>query len=173
MTTNHSGNQVFETAFQMHKNKVYDFALRLLGNRDAAADVTQETFIRLFKTLQDGNGIKNVESWLFIVNRNLCLKSLRDQRHTEPLDDITETTVAAPDEHSADRSTLRRAISRLEIGHREALILREYSGLTYSEMAEILQTTESAIKSLLFRARVQLKEEFARCRAERDRYELR
>jgi RNA polymerase sigma-70 factor, ECF subfamily len=173
MTANHTGNRAFETAFQTHKNKVYDFALRMLGSRDAAADVTQETFIRLFKTLQDGGGIQNVESWLFIVNRNLCLNSLRDQHPAEPLDEMTETTPVAPDEHSAERHALRRAMSRLETGHREALILREYSGLSYGEMAEILETTESAIKSLLFRARIRLKEEFARCREERDRYELR
>jgi RNA polymerase sigma-70 factor, ECF subfamily len=173
MTAKHNGNRAFETAFQMHKNKVYDFALRMLGSRESAADVTQETFIRLFKTLQVGNGIQNIESWLFIVNRNLCFNHLRDQRPSAALDSVEDTTSVVQDEHSTDRDTLRRAMSRLEVGHREALILREYSGLTYGEMAEILETTESAIKSLLFRARVRLKEEFVRCRAERDKYELR
>ena len=164
----------FETAFHGHKHSVYDFAVRMLGSRDAAADVVQEVFVRFYRALsENGEAIQDTRSWLFIVNRNLCLKQIRSRRNDAPL----ETAENLPDleNHSLDpdHRDLRTAMAGLEPKHREALLLREYSGFTYREMGEILEISEPAVKSLLYKSRAQLREVFTKIKAQRDRYEVR
>jgi RNA polymerase sigma-70 factor (ECF subfamily) len=168
------GNILFESTFHSHKHSVYDFAVRMLGNREAAADVTQEVFIRLYNTLSENHsGINDIPSWLFIVNRNLCLKQIRARKSETDLAAAENIRGNGDSSLNPDHRDLRKAMALLEPGHREALVLREYSGFTYREMAEILEITEAAVKSLLYKARVQLRGLFMKCKAQRERYEVR
>ncbi len=167
------GQAKFEIIFHGHKHSVYDFAVRMLGSRDAAADVTQEVFIRLHKTLSENdNGIQDIRAWLFIVNRNLCFSRIRGRRPDTPLE-VAENIPGDGDASlDPDHRDLRKAMAAVDSRHREALLLREYSGFSYREMAEILEITEPAVKSLLYKARVQLRDVFMKYKAQRDSYEV-
>ena len=164
----------FEAFFHSYKHSVYDFALRMLGSSEAAADVVQEVFLRLHNTLsEDHSEIADVKAWLFIANRNLCLKSIRAKRSEAPLE-AAENLPGEPDASlDPDHRDLRKAMTVLDPGHREALLLREYSGFNYQEIAGILEISLPAVKSLLYKARVELRDTFMKYKAQRDRYELR
>jgi RNA polymerase sigma-70 factor (ECF subfamily) len=132
----------------------------MLNNRDTAGDITQEAFIRLYNNLNDNANIKNPKNWLFIITRNLCLNNLRDGRREISIDRSQNDEALVYNSRSSKYIQLRNALNKLDILHREALILKEYQGFTYEEIGKILNKSVSAVRSLLYKARVQLKENF-------------
>ena len=79
--------------FQPHKDRVYNFALRMLDDPDRAADITQDVFIRLFEMLRDQRTIDSPPAWLIVSARNLCLNALRTSRITRLLNELDEPAV--------------------------------------------------------------------------------
>lgn len=155
-----NGNShAFETLFHRYKNQTYNFAYKMLGDKQTASDVTQEVFIKLFKSQNHAKTIDNPKNWLFILTRNLCLNKLRDSKREIGLETLEEES---SDNQIQDIHVqkLKKALNQLEPNFKEALILRAYQGLSYQEISEILAISVSAVKSLLFRARVRLKEIF-------------
>lgn len=156
--TNITGKRLFTAAFEAHKNHIYDFALRMLGDADSAGDITQEAFIRLYRSLTDHTAIVDIKSWLFVCTRNLCLNYRRDRGREVSLDDApasAEPTTAEPDSRI---QAVRIALAALDSGYREALILKEMQGFSYQEIGRILQITVPAVRSLLYKARLALRE---------------
>lgn len=157
----HNGNPgAFETLFHRHKNQIYDFSYKMLGNKESAGDVTQEVFIKLFKNQNNPAKINNLRNWLFILTRNLCLNRIRDTKNEISIESISSEKIEAKKYSDLQILKLQRALIKLEPNLRESLILREYQGFSYKEMSEILGLSTSAVKSLLFRARLKLKEIF-------------
>jgi RNA polymerase sigma-70 factor (ECF subfamily) len=156
-----NGNpRAFGTLFQSYKNRIYNFAYKMLGEKDSAGDITQEVFIKLFKSQNNPARINNLKSWLFILTRNLCLNRIRDTKKEISLGSI-DANKSGGDEFSVLQSLkLQRALVKLEPDLKEALILREYQGFSYAEISDILGLSVSGVKSLLFRARIRLKEIF-------------
>jgi RNA polymerase sigma-70 factor (ECF subfamily) len=161
-------SEKFETIFQKHKNGIYNYALRLLGERETANDVVQEVFTRLFER-QNGNygRIANIKGWLFIAARNFCLNIKRDKRRKAKLTPEIVGSLSSANPVDARVVILEKAMQSLDLKFREALILREFEGFSYIEMAEILGLSKPAVKSLLFRARVTLREEYDKIYSER------
>ncbi len=149
----------FETLFHRYKNQTYNFAYKMLGDRQTAGDITQEVFIKLFKSPNHSQPISNPKNWLFILTRNLCLNQLRDSKKEIRLEAIEEESLENQIQDSGVQK-VKQALSQLEPNLKEALVLREYQGFSYQEIAEILDISVSAVKSLIFRARVRLKEIF-------------
>jgi RNA polymerase sigma-70 factor (ECF subfamily) len=162
----------FTHLFHLHKNHTYDFVLKMLGDKDAAADIIQDVFIRLHEHLSKRRPIDDVRSWLFIVARNLCLNYLRRHRKQQPLDcviDSLEHSYTASDTRVA---ALRKAVDRLESPYKEGLILKVYQGFAYTEIAEILGTTVPAVRAILYKARTRLRDDLNRISTKGDSYEL-
>lgn len=153
-------NKRFGEIFCGHKDRVYNFALRMLGDRDAAGDITQEVFLRLYKAIDSNPAILNMQSWLFILTRNLCLNKIRDTKKEVSLD--TEMREALTDSGCDDSriAMVRRALMCLETRYREILVLKEYQGLSYNEIGDVLGLTAPAVRSLLYKARISLRENF-------------
>ena len=161
MTDSDTGkNKKFREIFDRYKNRTYDFALRMLGDRDAAGDITQEVFLRLYKAIDSNPGIGNMQSWLFILTRNLCLNNIRDSRKQVSIEEMNFDSTVGSDFGNAGVIQIRKAMSALDEKYREALVLKEYEGFTYSEISGILGVTVPAVRSLLYKARLQLKENF-------------
>lgn len=155
-----NGNpKAFETLFHRYKDRMYNFAYKMLGNEDSAGDVTQEVFIKLFRSRNNTNQINNLKNYLFVSTRNICLNKIRDQKSQIGLEDI-EDLPGKNESLEPQNLKIQRALAELEPGLKEALILREYQGFSYKEISEILGLSGSAVKSLLFRARARLKEIF-------------
>lgn len=158
--------QAFAELVELHQQAVYNLAYRMLGNVDEAEDATQETFLRAYQHLRRYDPTRPFKTWLLSIASNYCIDCIRKRRLTwlsidEPLPPHPALTSSetAP-EHAAMDSEQAAAIQSLLNGlapdYRAAVILRYWYDMSYAEIAEALETSESAIKSRLFRARQML-----------------
>ena len=155
----------FWTDFAQHYTDLYRFAYRLLGRSTAAEDVVQETFLRAARNhakLLEGEPARR---WLFVVARNLCVSHMRHAaRHPEvPLDAGPETRSQWPNPAEAVDASERAgfvkdAVAQLPPAMREVVVLREYEGMDYAQIADIVGCSLGTVKSRLARARAQLRE---------------
>ena len=158
-----------EELARRYRGPAYVLALQLLGNREDALDVAQEAMLRLFATLGRLTPGRAVRPWLLAIVRNQARDLWRRQRvrRTEPIDGTgeglaTELIARAPDpEEAAGREELRRrvwrALSRLSEDHREIVVLRDFHGLSYEEIAHVLDIKIGTVMSRLHAARRQLR----------------
>lgn len=136
----------------------FRLAVRMLGDRSEADDVTQEALIRLFRAAPGWRpGGAKVTSWLYQVTANLCRDRLR-QRRPEPLDEVTEPMDAAvgPEDRLTDMArsdALSRALSDLPERQRLAVVLRHLEGLSNPEIAAIMDIGTEAVESLTARGK--------------------
>jgi RNA polymerase sigma-70 factor (ECF subfamily) len=134
----------------------------LLRDRAEAEDATQQTFLSAHRALLNGTDPREPAAWLATIARNECWTQVR-ARMREPLSvSELETTSSEPDPYAeavrrADLVALWSAIKELPRPQRDALLLREFGGLSYDELAEALAVSGSAVESLLFRARQRLR----------------
>jgi RNA polymerase sigma-70 factor (ECF subfamily) len=157
-----------------HQRLVFGLALNLLGNRDEALDLSQEVFLRVFRTLSTFRGQSSLRTWIYriVVNQARNRQRWWRRRHRDAqvsLDehlrkngDFESTHEAPPDHVLASKETAERiwrALDRLPFDQRTALILREIDGLRYEEIAFSLDIAVGTVKSRLTRARHSLRAE--------------
>lgn len=146
-----------EAIVRRHQAGVYRVALRMLGSRADAQDVTQETFVRAWRSLGRFRGDSAVSTWLYRIVTRRCLDVIATRRTTEYLDDDLQTSATDPSESAEQRERLQavtRAIAMLPAEQRAALVLREFESLSYQEVADVLGTTVPAVKGRIHRARI-------------------
>lgn len=158
----------FTRLYERYKDAIYAYCLRLLKDTDSAEDATQETF---FKILRETASLHNPESfrgWLFRIARNEAYTILRPTRFVAPTNDENVWENISDGETLLDeiiateqRDLIQTILGELKVEYREVLILREYQGLSYAEIAEITGDTESSVKSRLFKARKALSKKLA------------
>jgi RNA polymerase sigma-70 factor (ECF subfamily) len=158
-----------EELARRYRGPAYVLALQLLGNREDALDVAQEAMLRLFATLGRLTPGRAVRPWLLAIVRNQARDLWRRQRvrRTEPIEGraerlAAELIVRAPDpEEATGRAELRRwvwrALARLSEDHREIVVLRDFHGLSYDEIAHVLDIKAGTVMSRLHAARRQLR----------------
>jgi RNA polymerase sigma-70 factor, ECF subfamily len=156
----------FLELYDRHREPIYRFAYRVLGEVDIAEDVTHDCFLSLIRKPENFRpGRASLRTYLFAAARNLALKHFRSTGRETGLDEMAEEP-QLPQRHGPLRklldeelaSEVRRAVFSLPPMQREALILFEYEGLSLAEIAEITDADVGAIKGRLYRARGQLKE---------------
>ncbi len=156
-------NLAFTALYNRHKRSVFVFCSKMLMNSEKAKDVVQETFLRIFEHREQLTHPSRFRSWVFAIARNQCLTAFRHSKH-EAAEEVEFDLVNASSDESPEESLERhqnsdlvnKYLSRSRIEYREVLILREYQNLSYREIAETLGSTESAIKSRIFKARQRL-----------------
>lgn len=150
----------FETLMRRHLPRVHGLAQTMVG-AGAADDVVQEVLVSVHRALKSFRGDAQFSTWLHRVALNACYKALR-ARPTIALDDVLEPVAphdpARAGETAALRETLARALARLPDEQREAIALRELSGLEYAEIAEITGVELGTVKSRIARGRAALKD---------------
>lgn len=161
----------FEKLVTEYEKAVYAIAQRMTGNAEDAADMTQETFIKAYNSLQSFRGDSKFSVWLYRIANNVCLDFLRsrNRRPTVSLsaedDDGEETQLDIADESqspelllesSLTRDAVRRGLDALPPDYRQILLLREIHGLSYEEIASALGIESGTVKSRIFRARKRL-----------------
>ena len=148
---------VFDDIFAAYQDRIYNCVYRLMGNSEDAYDLTQETFLRAYSALPKIDRELKVGPWLYRIATNLCMDQLRRRKliRWEPLENLL--SVFHPKQAAKDgpesREMVHRVLERLSPRYRACLVLREYQDMSCEEIAEVLGTTRSAVKSLLFRAR--------------------
>lgn len=166
-----SDEQDFIILMQQNQERVYRLALHLLGNEEEAKDATQEAFVKAWKKL---NMLRweTSQAWLLRITVNLCLDWLRRRKFTgdfseerDGSQDSFEYQLPDPGSNPLEQCLdeemqmkVRWAISKLPSPHRAVVILRDLEGLSYQEIAEMLNVKISKVKSNLFRGRRKLKE---------------
>src|SRR6476469_1428719 len=154
----------FDEIFESYHERIYNCIYRLVGNPEEAHDLTQETFLRAYSALPKIKGELKVGPWLYRIATNLCMDQLRRRKliRWEPIDSLISVFhPKSVSKDSPERETLRqesremvhRVLEKLPPKYKACLVLREYQDMSCEEIAEVLGTTRSAVKSLLFRAR--------------------
>jgi RNA polymerase sigma-70 factor, ECF subfamily len=153
----------FDQLMRLHEKQVLSTALRILGSMEDAQDAAQETFLRLYKSLNRLPDILEIKSWLYRVTVNVCRDALRKRlRHrTEQLSGPDPASIA-PDPELAwmnqERGRLvEMALTTLPEKERAAIVLRDVEGLSTREVAGILGSSEVTVRSQICVARGKLK----------------
>jgi len=172
------GDQVaWEEIVRQHRRKVFNIAYKFTGRHDEAEDLTQDIFLKIFKSLHTFDRRANFQTWLVSVSRNLCIdhyRSVRKERETIDRDvDAGELTPAAPGQNAfqaleqADRvELLRKAMAELPESLRKAVVMRDLKELSYQEIADQLNLPEGTVKSRINRGRTELARQVQRIREE-------
>ena len=149
----------FRVLFEAHKDQVYSIALRYCGDESAAMDIAQETFLKLFSSIQDFRGDASFESWLYRIVVNRCLDHQRRGRRLMPflnglLDIVSAPAASVLQELLRAEMTkdVQRIVGTLPPEQRIVVVLRYTEGLGYDQIAEILGCSAGTVASRLNRA---------------------
>jgi RNA polymerase sigma-70 factor, ECF subfamily len=173
--------QSFELLLQRYRTPLVNFLYRMVRAREEAEDLAQEVFLRVYRARKDYVPSAKFTTWLFRIATNLALNSVRDNRHQRmeiSLDAPVAVDAEDGDEKPLDvaekhpnieqhlveeerKKMIRHSIDKLPEKQRAAVLLHKYQELDYGDIAKILECSESALKSLLFRAYETLRVELA------------
>ncbi|HOJ80894.1 MAG TPA: sigma-70 family RNA polymerase sigma factor [Clostridiales bacterium] len=165
--------EAFEQLIEAYQKKVYNLALRMTGNQDDAADLAQEAFIRVFRSISGFKEQSSFSTWVYRITTNVCLDEIRKRKNRKVISideeihmddgEIKRQVISEeplPDE-LAEREELRSivnaAINSLPEDQRIVLTLRDLNGLSYDEIAKILDCPGGTVKSRINRARQALR----------------
>ena len=156
--------RAFAELLHRHQNAVYAFACRMLQDPQEAEDVAQETFLRMYQTSRRYRPTASLRAYLLRITKNICIDHFRKKR-PELMDDLPDpATPQTPQdllEGAVTVKYLEKAIDRLPVNQRTALLLRHTEQLSYSRIAEVMDVSIGAVESLLVRARRTLKQRLA------------
>ncbi|MFB0527049.1 MAG: RNA polymerase sigma factor [bacterium] len=169
----------FEELVKRYEKKIYNLAYRIMGNREDASDVLQETFLQAFKKLASFKGKARFSTWLYRIAVNICLMKKRKGKRMETVsldipiltkkedeikrelrDDWSESPLATL-ENEEVKKNLSKAIDSLPEEYRTVFLLRGLNGLSNEEVANVLKISLPAVKSRLHRARLFLRDKLS------------
>jgi RNA polymerase sigma-70 factor, ECF subfamily len=144
--------------YERYAGQIYTYCFHQLGNREEAEDATQSTFLNAFRGLKRGIDPEFETAWLYKIAQNVCLtrqRSTSRRRRVETPGDLeaVQDFVPAHQVDPDDLISLPEALVAMPEQQRRALLLREWQGLSYKEIADELDLTQAAVETLLFRAR--------------------
>jgi RNA polymerase sigma-70 factor (ECF subfamily) len=150
--------RAFSLIVRAYEVPVYNYVLRLVGDRALAEDLTQEVFLRVFQGLPSFSKRSLFTTWLFQVTKNRVLDELRAgerrPRAPVPLDEMPPLEVVdAPFERNEAIEAVWRAVHTLSVDLKMALLLRDIVGLSYAEIADALEITLATVKWRIYKAR--------------------
>jgi RNA polymerase sigma factor (sigma-70 family) len=158
-----------DALIRRYSEGLYRFCCHLTGNREDAEDICQETIARAIgrvDTLQSGASFK---SWLYSIARNLAMDSFRGRKRVCAMPEDEDGPVMLYEDSPHDRveiseehQTVAEALARLAKSHQQVLMMREVQGMSYANIAAKLDVSQSAVETLLFRARRRLREEYGK-----------
>ncbi len=154
--------KAFGDLYELYRNKVYTYCTRMLADGEAAGDVTHETFLKAQSRIEQLHDSGSFKSWLFAIAHHEVLMDFRRRRtnielsHAEGIwDNETPLDMAVSNEIS---EIVQRMLQKLKPEYRAVLLLREFEQLSYTQIAAVTGTTESSVKSRIFKARKALVE---------------
>jgi RNA polymerase sigma-70 factor (ECF subfamily) len=156
----------FGVLLEKHRSPVIHFLYRMVQNQAVAEELAQEVFLRVYRSRATYEPTAKFTTWLFRIATHLALNSLRDNKYDRLQDRIDDDSSDIPVRQVSDRrptveqrmvyqaklDEIRRAIAILPDKQRAAVLMHKYEEMEYSQIAKVLNCSESAVKSLLFRA---------------------
>jgi RNA polymerase sigma-70 factor (ECF subfamily) len=165
----------FKALVERYSTRIYNLALKMLGNPDMAEDILQETFVNAYRGIDRFEGRSHISTWLYRIAHNAVLMRLRKEKGKPTIQsleaevDLDTLSGESLWEGAPERNVLRNelmeqmdaALGSLTEALREVFILRDINGLSTAQTAEVLDLSETAVKSRLHRARLALRERLA------------
>jgi RNA polymerase sigma-70 factor (ECF subfamily) len=156
----------FDRIFEQFSPAIFNYVLRMVGDSDRAADITQDTFIKAYRKLDTLTDEKSTRSWLYRIATNTAIDEIRRRRWVSPMqsgeDDRDERPDTAPgpeamvmDATLDDR--IQRALMRLRPNHRQCLILSDLEDMSAQQIGEVMELSYGAVRTLLCRARGEMR----------------
>ena len=156
----------FALLLDRHRSPVIHFVYRMVQNQPVAEELAQEVFLRVYRSRANYEPTAKFTTWLFRIASHLALNWIRDRRHERGQESLDEATPDGMARQVSDRGIskeqamvreskfeeIRRAIHSLPEKQRAAVLMHKYEEMEYSQIAGVLECSESAVKSLLFRA---------------------
>ncbi len=161
----------FELLVRQHQDRVFDFCVRMVSDREEASDLVQEIFVSVHQHLEKFRMDAKLSTWIFRIARNHCINRLkylkrRGRGRSDELGDVTEGRLQEavggpqkPDEAldvAREKALVHQAIAQLDEDQRSLVVLRDIEGLSYEEIVEITELPVGTVKSRLHRAREKL-----------------
>ncbi len=153
-----TAGKAFEEIYARYGQRVYAYCRRVLSTKEEAEDMFQETFINFYNSRKDEKNMTNLSAYLVKIARNLCLNYRRFEKKKLHFEDMAEIS----QENRYDRDELlnliKMALELLPEEYREMFVLREYNGMSYTEIAEVTDTSVQLVKTRLHRAKEKIRQ---------------
>ena len=149
----------YEVLVRRHRDRIYRIALRMLGDRHDAEDIAQDVMIQVWTALAGFTGSSAFSTWLYRIVVNRCLNQIRRRRWTRPVLEGDPQPVAGAEDMVIARQragAAMEAIAALPPDQRAVIVLHQLEGLTYREVAAVVNISEDAVRGRLHRARLSL-----------------
>ena len=165
----------FGMLLERHRGPVVHFLYRMVQNQAVSEELAQEVFLRVYRSRETYEPTAKFTTWLFRIATHVALNSIRDRKKEKGHESLDEEMLDGTERQVADRQPtveqemvhevklreVRQAIEALPAKQRAAVLMHKYEGLDYAQIAGVLGCSESAIKSLLFRAYETLRDRLA------------
>jgi len=174
----------FRNLVEKNKKQVYYLAYNMLGNHFDAEDISQEVFIKIYNSLNKYRGDAKFSTWLYRITLNTCItarkkKSFSTSKKQDSIDDYEDLAThsyQSDPERVAEREIIQKSINqamkKLSEKEKAVFILKNYNGLSFNEISEIMSVTTGTLKSLNFRALKKMRNELKNLREEGMKEEL-
>lgn len=160
-------NKAFEVLVRRYQKLVYNVIYQMTRNHESASDLTQDTFLKAYRALPSFDTSKSFKPWLLKIATNTALNYIRDRKGQQSLDELLEINPQAEPASAEDleqevewrvsQHMLFDALGKLPLQQRRVFVLRYQHDMPYEEIAEVSELSVSSVKSLLFRARENLR----------------
>lgn len=144
--------EAFEALLTAYQDKVFRLSYSMLGDRAHAEDAAQESFLRIWKSIEKHRGDSALGTWIFSITRNVCLTAISKRRRTAPVEEAERTGPNAPDR----QHDIVDLVRRLPDNYRQVVMLFYMEDRSYEEVARLLDLPLGTVKTHLHRARQQL-----------------
>jgi RNA polymerase sigma-70 factor (ECF subfamily) len=160
----------FERLFAEHSQSIYVYVLRMVGDADRAADITQDTFIKVYRKLGSLTDATSTRAWIYRIATNTAIDEMRRRRFVTPMD-TNEPGHDRPDRGpgpedqvvaAAIDDRIQRALGRLRPNHRQCLVLSDIEDMSAQQIGEVMGISYAATRTLLCRARGEMRQELAK-----------
>jgi RNA polymerase sigma-70 factor (ECF subfamily) len=160
-------NQIIEFTilFNKYKKRIYNYAFKMLNDKMRSDDIVQDVFIKLFENLDNIHNKQSIQFWLFKTARNQMIGFLRSAKtkklisETADIDEVEISSDLSLEDEIENKELNKLILNELENMNedfREVFVLKEYSGLSYKEIASLIDIDEELVKSRLYKARQKL-----------------
>jgi RNA polymerase sigma-70 factor, ECF subfamily len=156
----------FDRLFGEYSGRIYNYALRMVGDADRAADIAQDTFIKAYRKLDTLTDPAATRAWLYRIATNTAIDSMRRHRDEVRIGEDEDRPFEQPDGGPGPETQvlsgllderIGRALLRLRPNHRQCLILSDIEDMSARQIGEVMQMTGGAVRVLLFRARAEMR----------------
>jgi RNA polymerase sigma-70 factor, ECF subfamily len=156
----------FDRIFIEFSTPIYNYALRMVGDADRAADIAQDTFIKAYRKLDTLTEASSVRSWLYRIATNTAIDEMRRRRHIAPIGVDEDRPLEQPDGGPGPETQvlsgllddrISRALLHLKPNHRQCLILSDVEDMSAAQIGEVLGMSNGAVRVLLCRARGEMR----------------